>query len=305
MHRRTVAAPLPQLLEPRRLFAVTAFAIDPALSTLRLSGEVAGVFDVEAQRDGSLTQSYQGSILVDVVDDDTVSFPGGSSIVAQATRDYDPGSGPANYGMKGETGGLFSVKLGEAAIRNFAFDLKSAGNIALSESGAFSAGGLDVETTGGTLAYDLRVGGDGETALDDEKADNAGPGNATLRGQGGNRTLTIPIDFGFEEGETEMRLRGTLVATTGSGAPADPNVIRIGAGTLKRTVQFADPDGTQTTVTIAGGGSADVRFANATQQTPGQAGRRGRERERVAVPRRRCRRHDRAHEARRHRQGRR
>jgi hypothetical protein len=278
MHRRcpppaaafVLVTPVIEPLERRDLFAITTFTIDPALSSLRLSGKVADVFDIEAQRDGSLTQNYQGSILADVRDG-VISFPGGSSALALATKAYDPGSGPANYGMKGETGGLFSVKLGEAAIRNFAFDLAST-DLALSDTGAFGASGLDVNTTGGKLEFDLRVGGDGETDLDGESDGNDAPGNATLRGEGENRTLTIPMDFTFDAGSTEMRFRGTLVATTGAGAPIDPNVVRIGDGTLLKTVQFTDADGTLASVTVTGGGSADVRFANATQATPGKAG---------------------------------
>src|SRR5688500_20017313 len=53
-------------LEGRTLFALTTFTIDPALSSLRLSGEVADVLDVEEQGNGSLTQNYEGAILADL-----------------------------------------------------------------------------------------------------------------------------------------------------------------------------------------------------------------------------------------------
>jgi hypothetical protein len=261
---------LAERLESRTLFALATFTIDSTLSSLRLSGNVADVFDVEEQHNGSLNQFYQGTIVADVTGN-VISFPGDSSIVAQALKKYDPGSGPANYGMKGESGGPFSVKLGEAAIRNFAFDLRST-DLALAESGAFGASGLRMRTTGGKLEYDLRVGGDGDVDLDDKDPDNDASGNATLRGDGDNRTLTVPVDFTFEAGSTELRFRGTLVATTGSGAPIDPNVVRIGDGTLLKTVQFTDADGTLNTVTIAGGGTAEVRFQNAGQQAPGKTG---------------------------------
>jgi hypothetical protein len=260
-------------LESRTLFTVTTFTIDPTVSSLRLSGNVADVFDIEAQHEGSLTQFYTGSIVADVQGNaDVISFPGGSSIVAQATRKYDPGSGFANYGVKGETGGVFSVKLGEGAVRNFVFDLESNGDLPVGGSGAFDAKSLRLHTTGGKLDYDLRVGGDGSVDLDGENVGNNAAGNATLRGEGENRTLTVPIDFGFDAGSTELRFRGTLVATTGTGAPIDPNVVRIGEGTLLRTATFNDPDGTLTTVTVSGGGSADVHFANAAQQVPGKTG---------------------------------
>jgi hypothetical protein len=261
---------LAERLESRTLFTVTTFTIDSTLSSLKLSGNVADVFDVDEQHNGSLNQFYQGTIVADVTDN-VISFPGDSSIVAQAQKKYDPGSGLANYGMKGETGGPFSVKLGDAAIRNFAFDLTST-DLALSDSGAFGAGGLKVHTTDGKLDYDLRVGGDGSSDLDDKDPDNDATGNATLRGDGDNRTLTIAVDFSFNAGSTELRFRGTLVATSGGGAPVDPNDVRIGAGTLLKSVQFTDADGTLTTVTLAGGGTADVRFENAGQQAPGKTG---------------------------------
>src|SRR4051812_43031223 len=87
-------------LEGRELFSLATFAIDSTLSSLRLSGNVANVFDIQEQHNGSLSQFYQGSIVADL-NDNVISFPGGSSIVAQAQKSYDPGSGVANYGMKG------------------------------------------------------------------------------------------------------------------------------------------------------------------------------------------------------------
>src|SRR4051812_33414759 len=88
LHRRRVVAA--EALESRTLFTLVTFTLDPALSSLRLSGKVAGVFDIDAQSNGSLTDAYTGSIIADV-QDTLISFPGGSSIVAQATRKYDPG----------------------------------------------------------------------------------------------------------------------------------------------------------------------------------------------------------------------
>jgi hypothetical protein len=259
-----------QELETRTLFALTTFTIDPAVSSLRLSGNVANVLDMEAQQSGSLNDFYDGSIVADVTDN-SISFPGSSNIVAKATRSYDPGTGPANYGAKAETGGIFSVKIGEAAVRDFAFDLQSS-NLTLADSGAFGASGLDIETTGGTLKYDLRVGDDGDINLDNKTVDNHAAGNATLRGEGENRTLTIPVDFDLEDGSTTLRFRGTLVAKTGTGAPIDPNVIRIGDGTLNRSVTFTDADGTVASISVKGGGTADVTFQNASQQTSGRSG---------------------------------
>lgn len=262
--------PLIQRLESRTLFALTTFTIDPAVSSLRLSGNVAGVLEINAQRNGSLNDFFEGSIVADITDT-TISFPGSSSIVAKATRSYSPGSGPANYGAKAETGGIFSVKIGEAAVRDFAFDLQSSA-LTLGDSGAFGASELNIDTTAGTLKYDLRVGDDGDLNLDNKSAKNHPAGNAILRGEEDNRTLTLPIDFGLEDGSTTLRFHGTLVAKTGTGAAIDPNVVRIGDGALGRSVSFTDADGTLASISVKGGGSADVAFENATQQSATRSG---------------------------------
>src|SRR4051812_9118593 len=92
-----------EALESRTLFALLTFNVDPALSSLRLSGDVS-VIDLDEQRGGSLLAKYEGTILADV-EANAVTFPGGSNVAAQATRSYSPGSTPANYGGEAETGG--------------------------------------------------------------------------------------------------------------------------------------------------------------------------------------------------------
>jgi hypothetical protein len=258
-------------LESRSLFALVTFTVDPALSSLRLSGEVGDVLDLEEQRSGSLVAAYEGTVVADF-EAGSINFPGGSDVAARATRSYSPGDGPANYGAESETGGIFSVKIGEAAVRNFKFDVRTDAALAVTESGAFGASGLDLRTTAGRLEYDLRVGGDGEVDLGDKTVDNNGAGNATLRGTGANLTLTIPIDVNLNEDSAELRLRGTIVANAGTGAPVDPNAVRLGDGSLIKSVSFTDANGTLATISVKGGGSADVRFQNAATQTPGKAG---------------------------------
>jgi hypothetical protein len=260
-----------EMLETRTLFAAVTFTVDPALSSLRLSGEVASVLDMEEQHSGSLVAAYNGTIVADVTDTN-IAFPGGSNVAALATKSYSPGSTPANYGAKAETGGIFSVKIGEAAIRGLKFDVKSDADIAVSESGAFAAGGIDLESTGGTLNYDLEIGNDGNIDLTDTSANNNLGGNATIRGEGANLTLTIPIDINLSQDSAELRLRGALVANAGTGAPPDPNAVRLGDGSLLKSLAYREADGTVTTVSVKGGGSVDVHFQNATTLTPGKTG---------------------------------
>src|SRR4051794_12402802 len=186
-----------EALETRTLFAAVTFTVDPTLSSLRLSGEVADVLDMEEQRSGSLVAAYNGTIVADVTDN-SIAFPGGSDVVAIATKTYDPGTGPASYGAKAETGGIFSVKIGEAAVRGLTFDLNSV-DLAVSDSGAFGAGGVDLKSTGGKLEYDLRVGNDGDVDLSDKTVHNNLAGNATIRGEGANLTLTIPVDVSLTQ----------------------------------------------------------------------------------------------------------
>src|SRR5688572_18036058 len=66
-----------ECLESRTLFAVVDFTVNPALSTLRLSGEVAGVLELDEQHTGSLLQAYEGTIKADL-DADSIEFVGGS-----------------------------------------------------------------------------------------------------------------------------------------------------------------------------------------------------------------------------------
>lgn len=259
-----------EALETRTLFASVSFTVNPALSSLRLSGEVADTLDLDEQHSGSLVAAYNGTILAEITDT-SVAFPGGSNVAALATKNYSPGSGPANYGAKSETGGLFSVKLGEAAIRGLTFDVKSV-DLALSESGAFGAAGIDLESTGGTLDYDLRVGNDGDLDLSGHTVDNNLGGNATVQGEGGNLTLTIPIDISLSQDSADLRLRGTLVANAGTGAPPDPNAVRLGDGSLLKSLQYTDDNGTLTTISAKGGGSVEVHFQNGTSVTNGKPG---------------------------------
>ena len=250
-------------LEPRRLFALTTFTVDPALSTLRLSGEVASVLELDEQGRGSLVAAYEGTIRADV-DDNSIEFVGDSDIVARSKGNYEPGDAPANYAGESETDGLIDVRIGEAAVRGLRLDLTS-GVLPLNDRGGFAADVVTLRTTAGELEYDLRIGGDDEIDLDNNAVANASPGVATLTGTGTNRTLTIPVDISFEEDSAELRLRGTLVAKAGVGAPPDLNAVRVGPGGA-RSVTFTDADGTAAMVTMRGG-LADLRFANATGQT--------------------------------------
>src|SRR5678815_1853743 len=89
-------APVIEPLENRTLFAAVTFTLNPDFSNLTLSGTTGGATLVE-QAAGSLTASFSGAILADVVGA-AITFTGGSSVIAQTTGDWLPGGTPAVYG---------------------------------------------------------------------------------------------------------------------------------------------------------------------------------------------------------------
>lgn len=257
-------APRLECLESRLLYAATTFTVDPAASSLRLSGQVAGELNLEEQRKNSLTAAYEGVILADV-NADSIAFLGGSDVVAKTRGKFNPGNAPGNYAGKGETGGFLSVRVGDAVVRELRVDLTS-GALVLA-SGSFASNGVTFAATAGRLDYDLRVGNDGTVSLANRTATNASATPATITGSGADLTLTIPVDLSYNDSSAQLRLRGQLVARSGAGGGtvAEPNKARVGDGAA-RSVSFTDADGSTGVVALRGG-TADLQFENATGQT--------------------------------------
>lgn len=201
--------------------AAEVFTIDPAQSTVSLSGAIIG-YPIKEQGPGSLITKYAGTINADVTAA-AITFTGSSGIIAQNSANWEPkaggaaGNDPANYGGKASAGFLGSAV---AAIRNAQFDVTSpplalAGATFPSSALLFqflksSAGAIDYSVTG-FLAKK------GIIALQGY-ATNRVTSQATLVTSGNVQTLTIPIvaDFFFDlltPADTTLTIAGQLVAT--------------------------------------------------------------------------------------------
>ncbi len=199
---------------------IVSFNVDPARSTLVLSGAVryyfnGSVFGFGEQAPGSLAAAYAGTITGDL-DGSTITFGGGSSIVglANPAGPFLP-AGPGStdvYGMRTFSAGTFA----DNRMYDLVLDLTG---------GAATSGAA----FGGSIAY---VGGSGgifpyfdasPRSLAGVSAANTGGGLVSLTLDGDVQTLTIPIDtnlilFGNGTG-VETRLTGSLVATRVVPAP--------------------------------------------------------------------------------------
>jgi hypothetical protein len=230
------------------------FTIDPAQSTITLSGNAAG-YPLQEQGAGSLITRFEGTLNA-AVTDVSIAFTGDSLLVARTNGIWQPkpngndGSDPANYGGKASAGFVTAL----AAVRNAGFDVVSP-PLAVS-GGTFDSAALAFQfLTNSPGALDYRVSGllsmKGQVPLAGI-ATNKVTTQAGLATSGEIQTLTIPVntDFFFtllNAGDTRLTLSGQLVATRtigGTGAtfadwvasrfPGDTDPQRIGPG--------ADPD---------------------------------------------------------------
>src|SRR6478672_5134610 len=142
-------SPVIEPLENRTLMTAVTFALTTDHSSLTLSGTAGGATLVE-QATGSLTTFFSGAIQAEVVGQ-TITFTGGSSIVAQTTGDWLPGGTAANYGASAQGAA------GKLAIRDLALDITS-GPVTIS-SGSIPSTEETIQFTGGTAAYDPGNGG--------------------------------------------------------------------------------------------------------------------------------------------------
>lgn len=209
------------------------FNLDPARSSVSLSGSVSGIA-LQEQAAGSLTTSYAGTIVAEVTPTQ-IEFVGGSRVAAREMNTWQPGingvegSAPASYGAKGHSGGFLSVDA-LAASRRLLFDVTS-GPLVLVD-GRFAGTSLVfrfVDTNNPVLDY--RVVGvlneNGSKVLGG-LANNTVIGATSLSTVDGVETLKISVaaTFLFElllPNDTQLILTGELVATRGS-APEPPEV---------------------------------------------------------------------------------
>ena len=219
----------------------TAFALDPARSTVTLSGSISALgLTVPLQEQGaqSLAPTYSGTFVVDR-QGGTVQFVDGSQIIPLETGPWQPGVGgaagqaPASYAAKATVSlGFFSANA-NAASRRVVFDVRST-PVPL-QNGEFAAGLVGVkflETANSTL--DFRITGavktSGAKVLSGLLTNQVGQ-IGTIAVVEGVETVTIPIDatYGFDLTSPvgpvtfTMNFKGQLVATK-TAAPEQPVV---------------------------------------------------------------------------------
>jgi hypothetical protein len=205
----------------RALAAPVIFTLDPARSSITLSGSVLNNAFKE-QGPGSLTTSFSGTIAADVTGS-TIQFIGGSAIDAQTNGNWQPqtngaaGSAPADYGATAAN----PVATALAAGRNLLVDVFS-GPLPIT-SGTFDSSKLAFGfPTNATSIIDYRVTGlllntSGSKALLGLST-NRITTVATLTTTPAGETLTLPVDADFflsllSTDDTMINLKGQLVAT--------------------------------------------------------------------------------------------
>jgi len=205
----------------RALTAPVVFNLDPARSSITLSGSVLNNAFKE-QGPGSLTTSFSGTIAADVTGS-TIQFIGGSAIDAQTNGNWQPqtnggaGSAPADYGATAAN----PVATALAAGRNLLVDVFS-GPLPIT-SGTFDSSKLAFGfPTNATSIIDYRVTGlllntSGSKALLGLST-NRITTVATLTTTPAGETLTLPVDADFflsllSNDDTIINLKGQLVAT--------------------------------------------------------------------------------------------
>lgn len=218
------------------------FTIDQAQSTLTISGSFAGV-TIQQQGPGSLTTRYTGNLETDLTDT-AITFVGGSAITALTNGNWQPapggeaGSAPANYG--GQVVIIFVIN-GKAAVREVVLDLTS-GPLAL-VNGEFASQGLEF-TFPPTVAtrFDYNYSGLAGTGSGSQPltgtSTNMMSTNATLRVQGEELVLTIPVDISgsasaINPDDLQYQLRGQLVARASMPVPLRIASFEWSAGQLE------------------------------------------------------------------------
>lgn len=204
-----------------------AFTIDPSRSQISLSGSVTLddlTYSFAAQGTGSLTDSYLGTVLLELAPP-YVSFPGGSAVVAATNGSWQPapggasGSAAANYGGKitpplttGYSAGRnlrFDVSSSALLLTNGAFDISSVITTFLTNSSARPS--MDFRVTSLLSSMDTN----GSTLLVGSSTNGAGTGYLT--NAAGVLTLILPVNAANTASSggdtTTMQLQGQIVAT--------------------------------------------------------------------------------------------
>lgn len=217
--------------------AEAVFTVDPTRSSITLQGTVLG-FALSEQGPGSLTTSYEGTIVADLTET-TLTFPGRGVLRARDNGTWQPapggdaGSAPANYAGKASSFLANAV----AAARQVEFQLSS-GALPLT-SGQFESRQVQFQfTPEGPSTFDFNVTGllaqKGQIALTGLTT-NRVAGTSSLTTADGLQTLTIPVEATFAftlllENDGILQLAGQLVATRPVAEPGPTFDAFIAAG---------------------------------------------------------------------------
>jgi hypothetical protein len=216
------------------------FVIDPAQTHVTLSGTAAGL-TVAEQGAGSLTTSFEGTVVADIAVD-ALRFVGGSRIEGVTNGVWSPkafgeaGTEPADFGAQA-SGGLIT---GTAALRELLLDLESETAMPLSQ-GQFNADGLLFRfPEDAPSAFDYRVTvfiiTESDRGLLAGYATNRIAAMGTLTTEENSQVLHVPIEASIvfellDPGDSTLTITGQLRATR--TLEVDP-VIVIGS------VQFSE-----------------------------------------------------------------
>jgi hypothetical protein len=265
--RRSVA-PVVEPLENRALLTTVNFTLDPARSSLTLSGTAGGATLVEQAAD-SLKAAYSGTIVADVLGT-SIEFTGGSSITAQTSGDWIPGGTPADYGAAGQG------TAANLALRDLVLDVTSPA-LTLT-GGGFSSTSETIQFTSGTAAYDPGGGGAvGNASLAGQSfTDAAAQVSGLTPALDGTLTLNLMVTGTVTLNDpalgvtVELQLSGRLVGAGPLPLPAAEIAVAVGGGDVASggAVDFgtAAPGAAPTTrtITVRNDGSRNLVSLNAT-----------------------------------------
>jgi len=204
------------------------YTIDPAQSSITITGLVAGAIPIVAQSPGSNTTSFSGAIDADSDGVTDITFNGAGADAALQALPQSPLPGGA-AGTAPADVGLSISGLGTVAVRNFVIGI-TGGPIALDGSGQFDLSGLLLTITSGNL--DFNVPAFGLTGGEDLAGTSANPtgGLGTLVGN----VLTIPIDvtleFEVSEGPPPVMATVTLQGQVVAVVPEPGTIAMLGMG---------------------------------------------------------------------------
>jgi hypothetical protein len=220
-----------ECLEERALLSLAIFGLDQPSSVLNLSGTVAGL-NIQQQGNGSLSTTYQGTVVADVdLDGGTITFFGadsGSVAAADISGNWQPqdhggsGSAPANYG------GMVNIPLsgpGFAAVRNLqVFATSDPLALTTSDGVTYQFPSTQVlNILAGVADFRAPIVGSGQRDLANNSAQNMASAPGTLVDNGdGTFSLTVPVSVRLQQdlggAQAVLNVNGSIAGLGGFGA---------------------------------------------------------------------------------------